>query len=891
MRGGRWFRNVSRFRWRDVPAVLAIAAMALPLSPEPGAARNGAETAQQITTKLNTTGHAIDLPVPLKDAGRDIGEVLIRINPDDSVLVHKEALIGLAGATFNAQTIDAIRHLTGTFISLADFAASGVAMSFDPALQELVLEPTPTQRPIGELNIGRYRMPPDSALHAKPALFSGYVNFAGSLEHVWDDGSDSSIIHQSSDPIIARLEFDSSVRAWGTVFENRAVYRSAYESFLCPAPIDCSLGFSQGFKRQASRAVYDIPSHDLRFVVGDNDALGLGIQGAPEFAGFSIEKAPAKLGNEASLRRTSASTFLLERRSDVEIRINGVTYHRLQLQAGTYNIRDLPIATGANEIELVVTDASGASRTLKLSAYYDTRLIKPGASEWAIMGGLPSTLLADERIYSEDGGYASGFYRYGLNDTLTIEGHAQVDRKVMMGGGSVIAETPWGITALRGAISESDGDWGAAIAFDWAMVNFRGLNGRRGHSFRVSGEYRTSEFDTAGRVETAEHGVLAHATGYRTRIDAYYSLPLAWDIAATLSARYIQNPVYDTPFQSFRQGVDSYGFDLTLAKPISSFANIALTVGYASEPQWIDLLRENTPDGEVRGMIRLNIRPDTQSNIALGYDSTHETANASAYRHGDSALGRWNVSINAQQTGAHDGGSVTGAANVATNRAEITVSHGAGYLDGLFLGLDGRPTTQRTAVRIGTSIAFADGAWAIGTPIRNGGFAILHPHESIAGKQITVGDLDHPRAQSGYLGPALVTNLPAYHLTSMPVDVADLPVGYSLGAASFDVKAPYKAGYKLEVGSAFSAYAYGTFLLDDGKPAAFLSGYARSEEHPGHNVMVFTNAAGKFGAEGLAPGKWTIEINADPPATYEFTIPTGTDGLFNAGTLRPARRR
>jgi len=128
-----------------------------------------------------------------------------------------------------------------------------------------------------------------------------------------------------------------------------------------------------------------------------------------------------------------------------------------------------------------------------------------------------------------------------------------------------------------------------------------------------------------------------------------------------------------------------------------------------------------------------------------------------------------------------------------------------------------------------------------------------------------------------------------YQPSTIPIDVADLPVGYSLGTATFDIVAPYKAGYSLEVGSAYSVYAYGTLLLPDGGPVALLTGIARPASGPGRQVAVFTNAAGKFGAEGLAPGRWTIEMATAPrPTDYVIDIPQGTDGLFRCGTLRPS---
>jgi outer membrane usher protein len=133
-----------------------------------------------------------------------------------------------------------------------------------------------------------------------------------------------------------------------------------------------------------------------------------------------------------------------------------------------------------------------------------------------------------------------------------------------------------------------------------------------------------------------------------------------------------------------------------------------------------------------------------------------------------------------------------------------------------------------------------------------------------------------------------VPDLPAYARNTIPVDVNGLPVGYSLGSGALDVVAPYRAGYALEVGSASSVSAYGTLLTGDFAPLALLTGVAHLTDNPLQQVAVFTNKAGRFAAEGLAPGKWVIEMATEgEPTRYEIEVPQGTDGLFHAGILRP----
>jgi len=139
--------------------------------------------------------------------------------------------------------------------------------------------------------------------------------------------------------------------------------------------------------------------------------------------------------------------------------------------------------------------------------------------------------------------------------------------------------------------------------------------------------------------------------------------------------------------------------------------------------------------------------------------------------------------------------------------------------------------------------------------------------------------------------PAVIADIPAYTTSNVAIDVADLPVGYSLGTGAIETNAPYRAGYAVEIGSAYSVSAYGTLLLADGEPVALLTGIAFPADKPDKQVTIFTNASGKFGAEGLAPGKWVIEMATEgAPTRYEIEVPKGTDGLFKAGELKPSGR-
>jgi outer membrane usher protein len=285
-------------------------------------------------------------------------------------------------------------------------------------------------------------------------------------------------------------------------------------------------------------------------------------------------------------------------------------------------------------------------------------------------------------------------------------------------------------------------------------------------------------------------------------------------------------------------------------------------------------------------MARLFVRPDEETRITANGDSLNQDAYVSAYRSFGDGLGRWETTLDVQQNGVGNTANVGASAAFYGNRGEVRIGHNAGFDEVGWVGFNPAPLEQRSSLRVGTSVVFADGKFGIGQPVRGNGFAIIYPHDSIAKNAISVGTGEDVRAHSDFLGYPVVTDIPAYTRSTIPIDVADLPIGYSLGTGAFETNAPYKAGYALEVGSSYSVSAYGTLLKADGEPVALLTGVAFPADKPQKQIAIFTNGAGKFGAEGLAPGKWVIEMATEgAPTRFEFEVPEGTDGLYKAGTL------
>jgi outer membrane usher protein len=875
--------TVSR-RCRQI-ARLTVAAMAIWLTSYSTSVAS-VEYATPISKRLNTTGRPIDMDVPMKDHDRELGDIPIRINPNDSILINRAALIRMLATSLNHSARERLAAIGGggPFIPLNDFENSGFHIRFDRALQELIFSLAADQRKPTDISLSGNRRAPVSSVLAPPAKFSGYVNLFASVDHEWamhsaDENFDSATS--------GRLDFDSAVRAGDFVFENTGVLAGDVDVNVCPTVAVCSYTHSPGLKRQTSRLVYDMPASRVRMEVGDVEPLGTSFQNTPDLLGVSIEKSARKLSPGDTFAPTGGGSFVIRRPSEVEIRINGVVQRRLQLRPGTYNIRDLPLVTGANDVDIVITDDTGKQQHVSFTSFFDTTLLAAGKSEWGITAGQPSYLWDEAREYVPGLYVGSVFYRYGLRDDLVGELDFQGDNHIAMAGTGIITDTPWGLFGVRGAASA--GEWGAGFAagLDWSAINIRGFTHAGGESFRLAAEYRSPDFHTAGEINTATTGIIFPEWNYWLNLNATYSAPIGQGTTASLSGRYefVNNEELGNTF--FASG-NRYGIDVTFSRPLTESLSGSLTLGVSNESYLSSLYPREPQGAEFRVGIRLFGRPDENTNISAGFDTLNGQSDVSAYRTAGNGIGRWDTSVDAQQNDFDDRASVNGTIGYYGNRGQVRLIHNSGF-DGVSLSdFKLQPGQQRTSLQVGTSIAFADGHIAIGAPITGDAFAIVYPHESIADKTITVGSGDNVRAVADGWGPAVVTNLPAYTPSTIPVDADDLPVGYSLGAAAFDTFAPLKAGYALEVGSDYSVSAYGTLLLSNNEPVSLISGSARSVEHSDKTVTIFTNGAGRFGADGLAPGRWIIEMATDgAPTRFALNIPPNVKGLFKAGTLHP----
>ena len=192
---------------------------------------------------------------------------------------------------------------------------------------------------------------------------------------------------------------------------------------------------------------------------------------------------------------------------------------------------------------------------------------------------------------------------------------------------------------------------------------------------------------------------------------------------------------------------------------------------------------------------------------------------------------------------------------------------------------------------MGTTLAFADGAFGVGRRIIDS-FALLRAHPTLGDRAVVAGQSiadNQYLAKSGALGDAVQNLLLSYVPQSVQYDVEDPPAGYDVGSGVVRVRPAYRSGYAIEVGAADFASAFGVLRNADGTPVALVGGKVTALDKPdGPTTPFFTNSVGRFAVANLRPGtQYRVELfeKGGRLRTFDFAVPNDTAGLVDLKTV------
>lgn len=778
---------------------------------------------------INPTGRAVVLTAPLLDGQAYLGDTTLTLQPGGQASFSAERLLALLAPRLAPSLIERLRARLaerGT-IGRTDLEGVGVGIRYDPLTLQLVMEIAPASRATRSVTLGD-----DAARgtvnYVAPADFSAYLNIRGSMDWV-QQGTDKGLA--------APITFlDGAVRAGGVVLESEANWQAGARG--------------ADFQRRGTRFIYDDRNNLVRWAGGDLQTLARGFQAAPEISGLSISRFYSLLDPQRIIRPRGNRSFRIERRSVVEVRVNGQLVRRLELDPGTFDLKDFPFTQGSNDVRLTITDDAGRTESFNFDIFLDQAQLAEGLSEFGLYAGVLAPLGRRGPVYSNDMAF-SGFYRRGISDQLTIGANAQADPNGWMGGVETVIATPigsFGGFASASHVKDVGSGWASILTFQ------RTITRRSGGADALS-----LSFETRSR-NFAPIGVGLPSNPYRYVAGASYNGAINDALYAGLDARYSRGRDNEPNVASLRA---------TGGWRISPRLNLTGDVSYE---------RAGRQD-RVGVFLSLVFRLDRASSLRSDYDSRNDRKRLTYQTYRGSGTGAYNFSADVEHS---DLGVATTANGIYySNRAELGFSHFGTFDRDL-----GGSTGQRSSLRFGTSLAVADGSFSIGRPIQDS-FAVVRAHPSLKGTDLFIdANGRFSTANSGAMGTALQPSLSSYSERNLLVTAPDAPIGTDLGEGSFRLLPAYRSGYRLTVGSDYMVSVVGRLLGTNGEPITLVAGTAVEEAHPEREpVPLFTNAAGRFGATGLAPGRWRIMLNDPDRSRFELVIPDSAARTIAAGDL------
>ncbi|MBN8551625.1 MAG: fimbrial biogenesis outer membrane usher protein [Caulobacterales bacterium] len=788
-----------------------------------------AALAAQVTPQLNTSGQTLTIVVPLKDGEVYLGDVEVRVAPDDSIEVAADQVFALLAQRLEPSAIAPLQSLAGpgAFVPLAQFASAGAPLSFNPRTLELDISLPAAVR--ARQSIGLADL--DRSIYGEfvaPEAVSAYVNIRAAVDYVHEGFSGNGF----SDPLFL---FDGATRLGPVVLESEASWNE------------------RDFRREGTRFVYDDIERLNRWTLGDLLPQGRGFQGVDDVAGLGLERSYGLLDPQRNTTPRGGRTFTLDREATVEAYINGRVIRTIRLQPGTYDVSNFPFIQGSNDVDLVISDSSGRRDVISFSLFIDRSQLGRGLSEYGAYIGVDTDRVAGSIDYSNDFAM-SGFYRRGVTDDLTLGANLQHNQGGSLFGTELVWGSPIGTFGADFGYSDLDsvGDgWAANISFERLVQSAAG----GGASFVAALEARSRRFGPPS--------LFAPDNAYAYNLTVGYTRAFADNSFASVQLRYANAR---SGFADERSARVSYGRRLTS------------TVNFVLDLDWAE---GGFADG-TSFRVSLVRRFGTSGSARAEYDSRAERGRFGYQTSGGRGVGAWSAS------GSLDGGSddlgFNGAAAYAANRAELGIGHSTAYSQ-----TTDDITDQRTYLRAGTSIAFAGGHIAIGRPISDS-FVIARPYNGDPDIVVEVEPSpDGFDARSGTFGPALYGQVSSYSPRSVIFDAAQAPPGFDIGSGSLRLLAPYRAGYLVNIGSDYGVTVVGRLIDVNGDPLTLLSGVAIEQGENGRRIEVFTNRQGLFGASGLRAGVWRIEMIGSPPSVYELVVPDTSDGVARVGDLRPTQ--
>jgi len=790
------------------------------------------ERREDVTQLDKASEEYFPLEVPLLVNGAFVGDITAEATISGSAKLFPARLLELLNDRLGDADRMTLTEYGSAAVAVSQLQSDGFRLEYDAG--ELVVnmilaldgvqQVSVTQRSLENLNLSEYE---------EPAGISAGLSVIARPRY----------IHKSlnTKPGFAPLSADARGFVSMGGFKNWAL---VYE-------LDALEGRDQLIRRDDVTLIHDNFRKALRFQAGDIRPSITGFQSGFQLLGIGVERNYGAIQPFRNLRPGGRTTFTLERSAQVTYEVNGVVIGDDRLAPGDYDIRDLPLATGANDVRVIIDDEFGTREVGTYSTFVDTELLSAKTLIFGANVGVrrESGYNGFNPNYGNDL-LGTAFIEKGLSDNLTLGAQAEASNEGGFVGTRAVTGFGSNLLAAEAGFSAFDRlDTGYTAALRFTHRPFR-ETGKFYNEFDIQASYQSEDFKTVGNIGPPR--------GKR------------WQLAAR------NNTTFDDYSINVNGNWVKTDFDelTTVGATISTYVkNLNVSAGY--QGQYSKL----TDDLDNRFFVTLSKnfgRHGTiRSRTATGpYETELEWRRLST-------RGVGAVSGRASYLSGELGDEFSADASYIASRAEFDISHTSTFENGF-----GRTETSVTDARIGVGLGLADGTLGFGRPVSDG-FVLVKAHPSLEGRTIkTSQGAGRVSGKTGFIGPTIVPLSGPYREQIHRINVEDLPPGYDIGASQIKLFPSNFAGYKVRVGTDPSALVIGYLKKPDNDPVALAVGKLiavdNAEVSP---IDFFTNRTGRFVAERVPAGKYRLVLMPNETAIAILDIGEGTDGVEKVGNI------
>jgi outer membrane usher protein len=721
------------------------------------------------------------------------------------------------------------------WISLPALNNAGIVGTFNELTQELRLTIPANIKKDQTINLGGNSniVIPDSAL--RPNKFSSYLNVNAKQPFGYSNSENT-----SSYTYNGRQNFYSEVQSVtnidSLIFDLNGEY---YEH--------------RDFKRNDFRMIKDDPENMVRYTVGDVSPISGGFLNSRPIGGISASRDFSLQPNRTTTPISSYKVFI-KRPSSVKIFVNEVFSQTIYLPSGTYDIRNLPVTVGVNNVELEVTDDLGQKEIITLPSFsFSQQNLKQGISQFNYSVGAPYTDSLTQRTYEKDHTTYSVSHRYGLTSQLTLGGYTQGDPFQNIVGLGATVSTLIGVFSLEEAYSKIyDSNSGLG-----SRLNYTVFGKRLQNNFSLNVEHKTFSFAQLGNTRPENTDIL--------NLDSTYYQPIG-RTGLTLANTYGINSA----------GMNPWSAAIGLSQNFNNDLSVGGSVSYG---------RDGNGIGSTGILFNLNWTINPNQNLSASYAPKTDEYSVQ-HRYSKEVNGTDKVETFLVDSNANSVNSINGDLKyygrhgyLGLQEYEQTTSN--------FNGGSQKRIVSTTSIVGGFGLAYSGGAFALSQPI-NDSFVILKPDNRLKSQELIINpsnNKEHPySAKSDWLSNAILP-ISGYQLASIQVGTPHLVEGLSLEKISFELYPGYRSGTALNINVVSFASIKGKITDINNKPIALYDGTIKNESED-VAIPIYTTEDGLFFVEGINPGKYTVKLTDPNESVFVFTIPKDSFGVVDLGTVQ-----